>query len=67
MEKKILSLVQEQVTYPGRDIATCANFNGAEQRGDYYVKELDLTARVWFEYTNNRWIANNSSVISEKR
>jgi hypothetical protein len=65
--QKILALVQEQVTYPSRDIATCSNFNGAEQRGDYYIKELDLTARVWFEYQGNeygtgRWIATDCTI-----
>ena len=66
MEKKILSLVQEQVTYPSRDIATCSNFNGAEQCGDYYIKELDLTARVWFEYRGlfgeGRWFATDCTI-----
>jgi len=62
MEEKILSLVTEQVTYPSRDIATCSNFNGAEQRGDYYIKELNLTARVWFDYANGRWIATDCTI-----
>ena len=57
MEKKILSLVTEQVTYPSRDIATCTNWNGMDDCGDYYIKQLDLTARVWFERANGLWTA----------
>jgi len=46
-EKRILEIVTHLITYPASRVATCIKWFEGRNCGDYYIPELDLTARVW--------------------
>jgi hypothetical protein len=52
-QKRILELVTHAITYPASRVAICEKWYNAESCGDYYIPELDLTARVWIDCPNS--------------